>query len=422
MDKKVLLIGTLDTKGREFDFLNRILKKNCLKTIVMDCGVLGKPFFKPDIPRNEVALHGGTSIEKLQTEKDRGHSMEVMVKGVVELTGKLYREGRICGVMGIGGGSGTNLACSGMKVLPVGFPKIMVSTMASGNTGTYIGEKDIMMVYSVADILGLNRVTRIIISNAAAAMTGIIKSGNKPGEAAGVTTTDGYGREAFRKYLIAATMMGATTPCLTHSKAYLEERDFEVIAFHTTGSGGRAMENLISDGVVNGVLDITTTEIMNTIAGGVFPAGEERISTAAGMGIPIVVSCGALDFVNFWTGQIPEKYRGRDFHQHNPVAVLMRTSEEENIKAGRVIAERLNKAKGPAAVVIPLMGFSSYDAKDMPFYDREADMAFIGSLEQNLNPGVEILKLNNHINDAEFAERVSECLIKKIAIYDKEQG
>jgi len=414
MDKKVLLIGTLDTKGREFDFLNGILNKNGINTIVMDCGVLGKPFFKPDISRYEVALSGGTGIEYLQSEKDRGHSMEVMMKGVLELTGKLYSEGKICGIMGIGGGSGTNLACSGMKVLPTGFPKIMVSTMASGNTQTYIGEKDIMMVYSVADILGLNRVTRAIISNAAAAMVGIIEFREKAKKELKKPGAAGHAADEVSKPLIAATMMGATTQCLTYTKSYLEERGFEVVAFHTTGSGGRAMENLISDGSVNGVLDITTTEIMNTIAGGVFPVGKERISTAASMGIPIVVSCGALDFVNFWTGQIPEKYRNRTFHQHNPVAVLMRTSMEENKKAARVIAERLNKARGPAAVVIPLKGFSSYDAVGMPFFDPAADMAFIESLEQNISRDVEIFKYKYHINDPEFAEKVAGCLIKKL--------
>ena len=336
------------------------------------------------------------------------------MKGVVKLTKKLYRQDRISGIMGIGGGSGTNLACSGMKILPVGFPKIMVSTMASGNTGTYIGEKDIMMIYSVADILGLNRVTREIISNAAAAMVGIIKSKEESKKDQAERDADGHYPAKARKPLIAATMMGATTRCLTFAKEYLEKKDFEVVAFHTTGSGGRAMENLIHDGAVDGVLDITTTEIMNTIAGGVFPVGQERISTAAGMGIPIVVSSGALDFVNFWTGQVPEKYSDRVFHQHNPVAVLMRTSKEENIKAGKVIAERLNRAKGPAAVAIPLKGFSSYDAEGMPFFDPEADMAFIGSLEKNLNPEVEVLKLQNHINDTEFAEKVAEYLIEKI--------
>ena len=414
MDKKVLLVGTLDTKGREFNFLNSILKENGIGTIVMDCGVLEEPFFKPDIGGQEVAAHGGSSIDVLRSTMDRGQAMEVMMKGVIELTAKLYREGRICGIMGIGGGSGTNLACSGMKLLPVGFPKIMVSTMASGDTRTYIGEKDIMMVYSIADILGLNQVTRDIITNAAGAMIGIIRLKEEAGKDLPEPFSRRQREEEKPEALIAATMMGATTQCLTHAKTYLEKRGFEVVAFHTTGSGGRAMENLVSEGTVNGVLDITTTEIMNTIVGGVFPVGDERVSTAADMGIPIVVSCGALDFVNFWTGQIPEKYRDRVFHQHNPVAVLMRTSKEENARAARVIADRLNRAKGPAAVVIPLKGFSSYDADDMPFFDREADMAFIETLEQCINRGIEILKIDKHINEREFAENVAECLIRNL--------
>jgi uncharacterized protein (UPF0261 family) len=408
MDKKILLIGTLDTKGQEFEFLKNRLAELGIGVIVMDGGVLGTPGFAADITRDLVAAEGGVELAELQKEKNRGKSMEIMENGARKITGKIFGRNRICGIMGIGGGSGTSLGCAAMRILPIGFPKIMVSTVASGDTRSFVGEKDIMMVYSVADILGLNRVTRAILDNAAMAMAGIIKFKEKVSNSEDKNKDfiiKKYGKSAGHKPLIAASMMGVTTPCITIAKEILEKNGFEIIAFHSTGSGGNAMENLINDGLVDGVMDVTTTEIINIPAGGVFPAGEGRMINAGRQAIPLAVSCGALDFVNI---------NGRKFLQHNPIAVLMRTSKEENLWAGREIARRLNKARGPAAVFIPLDGFSTYDAYGMPFYDPDTDAVFIRALEENLASFVKIIKCKNNINDPEFVKIMSGWLMEEV--------
>jgi uncharacterized protein (UPF0261 family) len=417
MDKEILLIGTLDTKGQEFEFLKNRLTELGIGVIVMDGGVLGTPGFAADITRDSVAAEGGIELAELQKEKNRGKSMEIMENGARKITGKLFDNNRISGIMGIGGGSGTSLGCAAMRILPIGFPKIMVSTVASGDTRSFVGEKDIMMVYSVADILGLNRVTRAILDNAATAMAGIIKFKEKVSISEDKNEDFNirkYGKSAGHKPLIAASMMGVTTPCITIAKEILEKNGFEIIAFHSTGSGGNAMENLINDGLADGVMDVTTTEIINIPAGGVFPADEGRMINAGRQAIPLAVSCGALDFVNFWTGNLPGHIKGRKFLQHNPVAVLMRTSKEENLWAGREIARRLNKAKGPAAVFIPLDGFSAYDAYGMPFYDPETDAVFIRALEENLAPFVEIIKCKNNINDPDFVKLMAGWLMDEV--------
>ncbi|MDD3776969.1 MAG: Tm-1-like ATP-binding domain-containing protein [Actinomycetota bacterium] len=395
MVKKVLLIGTLDTKGEEFQFFKSTLQERGIQTLVMDAGVLGPPAFKPDISREEVAREGGEEIERLISIRDRGRSMEVMTKGVVGITRKLYRQQEIAAVAGMGGGSGTNLACAAMRALPLGFPKLVISTLASGDTTPFVGEKDIMMVYSVADILGINRITRQIIVNAAAAVAGMVQYG---------TPSLGTGQKAGdNKALISATMMGATTPCVTFAGQMLKRQDMELVAFAASSSGGRAMENMIEEGWVQGVLDITTTEIINIVAGGVFPASRHRFETAGSKGVPQVVTCGAIDFVNFWTGNIPSKYKKRQFYQHNPAAVLMRTSLQENIKAGKALAQKLNLSKGRTAFVAPLKGFSSYDIKGGPFFNPETDQAFLESVEKNLRPGIKVIKCDCHINEEQFA-------------------
>ena len=393
MDKKVLLVGTLDTKGKEFEYLKNELERNNLKVVVIDAGVLDTPFFKADIPRERVAKKGGSNIGNLIKDKDRGKSMKVMMRGVKEITKKLFEQEEIDGIMGMGGGAGSGLASSAMEVVPIGFPKLIISTMACGDTSLFVKDRDIVMLYSVTDVLGLNKILKAIISNGAAAMAGMINSEKKIDE-------------SEDKLVIGATMLGVTTKCVEKVKKIFESMNYEVIAFHAIDSGGRAFENIIGDGIVEGVMDITTTEIMNTVVGGVFPAGPDRLETAGRLGIPQVVTCGALDFVNFWTGNIPEKYRKRKFYQHNPMAVLMRTNGEENVKAAIIIAEKLNKAKGPTAFFIPLRGFSSVDTEGKKFYDPNIDNQFIKTLTDNISSNVKLFKLNNNINDPEFAERM----------------
>ncbi|MDZ7836664.1 MAG: Tm-1-like ATP-binding domain-containing protein [Actinomycetota bacterium] len=278
MDKKILLIGTLDTKGEEFGYLKSSIEATGLQTMVMDAGVLGQPSFEPDIGRSQVARAGGKDIARLIEQKDRGKSMEAMMAGVVSIVQRLYDEEKISGIMGMGGGSGTNLACAAMRVLPFGFPKLVISTLASGDTEPFIQDKDIMMLFSVADILGLNPIIRKIISNGAAAMAGMVKA-NLQEIAAGK-------QQKERGPLISATMMGTTTDCVTFAKKIIEDKNMEIVAFAASTSGGRAMENLIGEGLVQGVLDITTTEIINTVAGGVFPPAARGLKLQGSWGCP----------------------------------------------------------------------------------------------------------------------------------------
>jgi len=403
MADKVLLIGTLDTKGQEFKFLKEELEKRGVDTIVVDAGIVGKPFFKPDISREEVAKAGGGELEELKSKGDRGKAVETMMRGVAALAKRLYSEGKIGGIMGMGGSAGTGLASSAMKAVPIGVPKLIVSTVASGETSRFVGEKDISMMYSVTDISGLNRISRTIFSNAAAAMAGMVKSGKLE-------------EKLLEKPLIAATMMGVTTPCVSKAREKFEGSGYEVVVFHAIGSGGRAMEGAIQDGLIDGVLDVTTVEIINRLVGGVCDAGPTRLEAAGEKGIPQVVSCGGIDFVNFWAGSIPEKFKKRKLYQHNPMVTLMRTTREENEEAAKVIAEKLNKAKGPVAFFVPLRGFSSVDAEGKVFYDPEADKAFIQSLEKHLSSKVELVKCDNHINDPEFALKMAEFLKKMIPV------
>jgi uncharacterized protein (UPF0261 family) len=401
---KVLIVGALDTKGQEFKFLKEELEERDIEVLLMDVGVLGSPFIKADITRYEVALAGGTRLDELIANADRGKAMEVMGKGAAALSKRLYSEGIISGIIGMGGTAGTGLASSAMKVVPIGVPKLIISTVASGDTRIYVGEKDITMMYSVTDLLGLNTISKMIISNAVAAMSGMVKNRE-------------IIKESEEKPLVLSTMMGVTTDCVSEAKDILKEKGFDLVAFHAIGSGGKAMESIIqeNDILVKGVLDITITEVMNTIVGGICSSGPDRLETAGKIGVPQVVVCGAIDFVNFFPDSIPEKFKGRKFHLHNPQTVLMRTDKEENIKAGQIIAQKLNKSKSSVAFFIPLKGFSAMDIEGNDFYDLEADNAFIKSLEENLSSSIDLFKCNNHINDKEFANLLVNHLLKMIS-------
>ncbi|HHY91968.1 MAG TPA: UPF0261 family protein, partial [Firmicutes bacterium] len=301
------------------------------------------------------------------------------------------------GIISMGGSAGTTIGTAAMQALPVGLPKVMVSTLASGDTRPYVGTKDITMMYSVVDISGLNRLSRRILGNAARAVAGMVQA--EAEEAA----TD--------KPIITATMFGVTTPCVTAAREYLESRGYEVLVFHATGSGGRAMEGLIEDGFVSGVLDITTTEWCDELVGGVLTAGPHRLEAAGKKGIPQVVSVGALDMVNFGPPDtVPEKFKGRRFYQHNPTVTLMRTTVEENAELGRIIAEKLNAATGPTVVVLPLKGVSMIDAEGKAFWDPEADAALFDALRDNLRPDIRLVELDAHINDPEFALTLARIL------------
>jgi uncharacterized protein (UPF0261 family) len=397
--KTVAILGTLDTKGEEFQFLRRRIEAEGLAALVVDAGVLGEPFFMADIRREEVAHAAGRELADLQSRRDRGESVEAMAVGAAAIIRKLFEAGKIHGVISLGGSAGTTVGTAAMRVLPVGVPKVMVSTLASGQTRPYVGTKDIAMLYSVVDISGLNRVSARVLANAAAAIAGMVKQSEVA-----------RGEE---KPLVAATMFGVTTPCVTEVRWMLEQRGYEVVVFHATGTGGQAMESLIADGYLTGVLDITTTELADELVGGILSAGSERLEAAGRCSIPQVVCPGALDMVNFGPfDSVPEKFKSRRLYRHNPTVTLMRTTPDECAELARLIAKKLNQARGPVAFAMPLRGVSAIDAEGEPFYWPEANRAFLASLKTHLATHVRLVEVDAHINDARFAREVTRLYLE----------
>lgn len=398
MSQTILLIGTLDTKGDEFSFARDLIEARGHDVIVLDTGVLGAPATEPTFSADEVAKAAGTTLQNLRDAGDRGAAMDAMTTGAIEIAHELFADHAFDAVLGLGGSGNTAVATGVMRTLPVGLPKVMVSTMASGDTAPYVGAKDITMMYSVADIAGLNRISRRIIGRAVGAVCGMA-------EQTIPTDTD--------KPLLAASMFGVTTPCVTAVRERLEEAGYEVVTFHATGSGGRAMEGLIEDGFISGVADITTTEWCDELVGGVLSAGSTRLDAAAQTGTPQVVSCGALDMVNFGPmDAVPDKFRDRNLYRHNAHVTLMRTTPDECATLGRIIAEKLNAATGPTVLMLPLKGVSMLDAPDQPFYAPEADAALFQAFRSTLDPNVvDLVDLDLHINDEAFANAFAERLI-----------
>lgn len=399
--KKIAIVGALDTKGLEFEFLKREIELRGPSTLLIDTGVLGEPYMEPDISRGQVAQAGGKSIEELVAKRDRGEAMGVMTRGVAEIVRQLYAEGEINGIISMGGGGGTVIGTSAMRALPVGFPKLMVSTLASGDTSPYVETTDITMMPSVVDVAGVNRISRRIYTNAAGAICGMVTGELSP---------------ADDKPLVAASMFGNTTPAVDHARQIIESKGYEVLVFHATGTGGRTMEALIADKYIAGLLDITTTEWADEICGGVLSAGPNRLEAAARMGIPQVVVPGCIDMCNFWARDtVPEKYKERIFYEWNPNVTLMRTTPEENQQMGEIFAEKLNATSGPVAVLIPLKGFSQIDLKGEIFYWPEANQAFIIALKKNLRSDIPVTEMDFDINAPEFSGKVAETLLEMLA-------
>jgi uncharacterized protein (UPF0261 family) len=400
----VVLIGTLDTKGVEFDFIRKQIKKEGVNVILVDAGVLGQPQVKPNITREEVAQAAGADLKVLAEAGDRGAAVMTMAKGATEIALKLFAEKRLDGIMGMGGSGNSSIVSQAMRALPVGVPKLLVSTLASGDTRPYVGASDVTMMYSVVDIAGINRVSERILSNAAAAIAGMAKS------------YAARKRSAKAKPLIGATMFGVTTPCVNTAREWLEKKGYEVLVFHATGTGGQSMEALVKGGFLAGVLDITTTELADELVGGVLSAGPDRLEAAGNLGLPQVVSLGALDMVNFGPWQsVPEKFRGRNLYKHNAMVTLMRTTPEENAELGRMIARKLNQAKGSVTVFIPKKGVSMIDAEGKPFYDPEADAVLINELRTNLRKDIAVKEFDTDINDPKFAQAMARELDKMIS-------
>lgn len=398
MQKTILLIGSLDTKGEEFSFVKDLIVSRGHQVLLLDTGVLDDPVsLSPDVTAGEVAEAGGSSLQELRSQRDRGLAIDVMIAGVKKIVPELFAQGRFDGVLSLGGGAGTNVATAAMRELPTGAPKVMVSTLASSDVSSYVDVKDITMMYSVLDIAGLNRLSRRILANAAGAVCGMVETDPPQTE---------------EKPLIAASMFGVTTPCVTEVRRILEGAGYELLVFHATGTGGRAMEGLIEDGYVEAVADITTTEWCDQVVGGVLPAGEDRLSAAGRKGIPQVVSCGALDMVNFHAFEtVPERFKKRNLYKHNPTVTLMRTTPDECREIGKRIAGKLNRAKGPVVLMLPLKGVSMIDREGEPFFDPEADQALFDALRENIESNVRLVEHNLHINDPEFAGAIAEELL-----------
>ncbi len=401
MSGNLLLIATLDTKGDELAYVRQLIHERGHQTLVLDAGVLADPALKPDLPAAAVAEAGGTSLPALRQQGDRGVALEVMARGAAVLAARLHAQGRIDGVLGLGGSCGTSIATAAMRELPVGLPKVMVSTVASGQVAPYVGVKDLTMMYAVVDIAGLNRISRRILAYAAGALCGMVVQSIPTGVA--------------DRPVIAATMFGVTTPCVERARKHLEAAGYEVLVFHATGSGGRAMEGLIDAGFISAVADVTTTEWCDELVGGVLSAGPERLDAAARAGIPQVVSVGALDMVNFGPrASVPERFSDRHFHVHNPTVTLMRTTPAECAQLGEIIAAKLNRATGPVTVLLPLRGVSALDQEGKAFYDPTADAALFDALRHNLNPNISRIDLDLHINDPDFADAIAHHLLNSI--------
>jgi uncharacterized protein (UPF0261 family) len=386
----VVAIGTLDTKGAEYGFLRERLLEHGVDVILVDAGVLGEPTTTPDIPREEVARAAGDEVEHLAAAGDRGAAVETMSRGAAAIVERLHREGRLDAVVGMGGTGGTALVTHAMQRLPVGVPKLVVSTVASGDTRPYVGAVDITMMYSVVDVAGINQISARIIANAAAAVAGMAQA----------TVPE----QMESRRLIGASMFGVTTPCVTKARERLEELGYEVLVFHQTGTGGQSMEELVRAGFIKGLLDVTTTELCDELVGGVLPAHPKRLEIAGSLGVPQVVSLGALDMVNFGPeATVPEAFRTRRLHVHNPTVTLMRTTPQECAELGRRVARKLSAATGPTALFVPLRGVSMIATEGQPFFDPDADEALFSAVRENLGPNVELHELDTDINDPEFA-------------------
>jgi uncharacterized protein (UPF0261 family) len=399
--KTIALIGALDTKGHEFAFVKREIEHRGHRTLVINTGVMDEPLFAPDLPAEEVATAGGARLADLRAQADRGKAIDVMARGAAVVARRLFDEGKFDGILGMGGSAGTAVATAAMRSLPVGAPKLMVSTLAAGDTKPYVGVTDIVMMPSVVDVAGVNRISARIFANAVGAIIGMVETTAPP---------------VAEKPLIAASMFGNTTKLVDRCRELLEARGYEVLVFHATGAGGRTMESLIEAGFFNGVLDVTTTEWADELVGGVLNAGPHRLDAAAKRGLPQVIAPGCLDMVNFWAKEtVPQKFAGRKFYEWNPNVTLMRTTPEENAALGRILAEKANQSSGPLAIFLPGRGVSVLDSPGGEFWWPAANQALYTAIRQHVRTDIPVYELDHNINDPEFADAVVAKLLEFLA-------
>jgi uncharacterized protein (UPF0261 family) len=396
----IAVLGTLDSKGHEHAFVAELIRAKGHTALLIDVGTGAEPQVTPDISRFDVAEAGGNDLQALMDRRDRGECVVAMSKAAPVLLSRLVAEGKIDGVVSLGGGGGTALGTAAMRALPVGFPKLMVSTLASGNTAHYVGTKDIVMMPSIVDVAGLNQISKMVFTRAAGAICGMVEAEIERGD---------------EKPLIVASMFGNTTECVDAAREIFEDKGYEVLVFHATGTGGRTMESLIESGMVAGVFDVTTTEWADELVGGVLSAGPERLDAAGKAGVPAVVSPGCLDMANFGEREtVPAEFEGRNFYIHNPQVTLMRTSAEECARLGRILAEKVNAYTAPVTVLLPTKAISIISAEGQAFYDAEADEALFAAIRGNLADGVELIEVAAEINAPEFSRACAEALLRNM--------
>lgn len=395
----IAVLGTLDSKGQEHAFVADVIRRLGHEPLLIDAGCLEPPQVEPAVKRTDI-LPGLPDMPV-----DRGLRVAAMAEAVPVYVANLAAEGRIHGIISLGGGGGTAIATAAMRALPLGFPKLMVSTLASGNTAPYVGVKDIVMMPSIVDVAGLNRISRKLFTQAAGAICGMVQAGAPDA----MDTSEA-------KPLIVASMFGNTTAGVTEAKRLLEEKGYEVLVFAATGQGGKTMESLIESGLVAGVLDITTTEWADELVGGVLSAGPHRLEAAAKAGVPAIIAPGCLDMVNFGAPEtVPDKFKDRLFYHHNPQVTLMRTTPAENAELGRILAEKINGYPAPVTVLLPLGGISVVSAPEGPFHDPAADAALFDSLRSALRMDIPVRELPGDINQPGFAAACVESLLENIA-------
>jgi uncharacterized protein (UPF0261 family) len=398
MTKTVVLAGAFDTKGADYAYVQSLLHAAGLQTLTVDFGVMGTPAFNPDVDRQRVAAEGGGDLHYLAAGDRKDEAMQVMARGLAAVVRRLYDEGQLDGILAMGGSGGTSLATTAMRALPVGLPKVMVSTMGGGDVTAYSGAKDIVFFPSIVDVAGLNRISRTIYANAAGAIAGMVQM-----EQPAVQN---------ERPLVTASMFGNSTTCVEAARAIVEEEGYEVLIFHATGAGGRTMESLIADGYVTASMDITTTELADTVCGGIFSAGPERCLAASRAGIPAVLVPGCIDMANFGHIEtVPERYRGRNLYQWNPNVTLLRTNAEENRQIGEMLAAAANAATAPVAILLPLRGVSMLDSPGGRFWDPDADQACYQAIKRTLRPNIPLYELDHNINDPEFSAAVAHTLL-----------
>jgi len=396
----IAVLGTFDTKGPEHAFVADEIRRRGHSPLLIDAGIRKPRGIQPDISRSRSAKAGGATVTALAKAADRGRAVEVMTSGTPIVLAKLARSGKINGVISLGGSGGTAICTAAMRELPIGFPKLMVSTMASGDVSSYVGVKDIVMFPSIVDVAGLNRISRPLLARAAGAICGMVD-----------TPAD----TADDKPLIAASMFGNTTDCVSRAQTVLEKAGYEVLIFHATGTGGRTMESLIESGLIAGVLDVTTTEWTDEMLGGILNAGPSRLEAAARNCVPAVVAPGCLDMCNFGPpATVPGKYGNRLFYQHNPQVTLMRATPDECVEIARVVSEKISLSTGPVSLMIPNRAISVISAPGQRFHDPIADKVLFQALRAYLRDDIPVRELDCEINDQTFAEACANELLENI--------